>query len=73
MHVQYKILLTGVENTLDCEAEFIVVKTSLAPANEAEFAQAMTSTLDRLYSEQGRELLCVWEVDSEGNESKFYQ
>jgi len=73
MNTEYKIVLTSAQNSLNCEAEYIKVKTSLTAANEAIFAQKITDILSDLYAKQGREMLCVWEMDAAGNESAFYQ
>ena len=73
MKASYKILLTSAKNPRNCDAEFIRVNTSLSPANEAMFAQALCDTVSGLYAKQGREMLGMWELDIDGNEQKFYQ
>lgn len=73
MQANYKILLTAANNPLNCEAEYIQVQTSLSPAHQALFAQVMTDTLSELYAKQEREMLCMWELDEDGNEQQFYQ
>lgn len=73
MYASYQIVLTSAANPLNCQSEFIKVNTSLSVANEAKFAQAMTNMLSDLYAAEGREMLCVWELDAIGNESAFFQ
>ncbi|MFK3740944.1 hypothetical protein [Massilia sp. TN1-12] len=73
MKSQYKIVLTSANDSQDCESEHINFDTSLTPANEAILAQVVTDTICKLYEKQGREMLCVWEVDMLGYEAAFYQ
>lgn len=73
MKSNYKLLLTSATDSTDCDSEFFSFDSSLTAANDAILAQAFVDTCSQLYHKQGRELLCVWELDMFGNETRFFQ